>query len=59
LQTALENTKTDLAYIHKSKKILTGEKETAEKELEILNKDFAYKEEKAEDHMKILKDLNE
>lgn len=33
LQTSVENTKTDLAFIHKSKKHLTTEKEGMEKEL--------------------------
>jgi hypothetical protein len=33
LGTSLENTKTDLAFLHKSKKHLTIEKEALEKEL--------------------------
>jgi regulator of replication initiation timing len=40
LQTNLENTKTDLAYLHKVKKSLINEKEVLETELEMLKKKF-------------------
>lgn len=59
LQTSLENTKTDLAYIHKSKKQVTNDKENVEKELESVKKTLSLKEEKVEDFLRILKDISE
>jgi len=45
----LENSKTDLAYLHKTKKHLTKDKEELEQELETLKKTFQIKEERIMD----------
>ena len=59
MQTSLENTKTELAYLHKSKKHLTVEKEGLEKELAAVQKSVQMKDDRITDIERQIKDLKD
>lgn len=59
LQTSLENTKTDLAYLHKVKKGLTNDKDVMEKEIETLRRKVHQREESVEDNLRLVAEIKE
>jgi len=59
LQTNFENTKTDLAYLHKVKKGLTTEKEAVEKDVELMKKRISQKEDDLADNFNHINEFKE